>query len=86
MRGLEACAAVTRARHQRVAGLSVPLQALANEKARACLYTYQACVPAHVVLNLTKFPVLQYTSFLPSNPAFSLRLPPGLRRDTYCSE
>ncbi len=52
MRGLEACAAVTRASHQREAGLFVPLQALANEKILTCLDTSQVCVSARVVLTL----------------------------------
>ncbi len=46
---------VMRARHQRVAGLSVPLQELANEKILTYLDTYQACVPARVELTLPSF-------------------------------
>ncbi len=74
--------AVTRARHQCEAGLFVPLQALANEKILTCLDTYQACVPARVVLTLPRACTKIHTSFLPSKAAFSLRLPPGLRRDS----
>ncbi len=44
-----------RARHQREAGLFVPLQALANEKKITCLDTSQACVSAHVVLTIASF-------------------------------
>ncbi len=65
MRGLEACAVVTCARHKREAGLLVKkYRALANEKLLTCLDTSQACVSGRVVLTLASF---QYynTHFLP---------------------
>ncbi len=55
---------MTRAHHQREAGLFVPLQALANEKKLTCLDTSQACVSARVVLTIASF--LYYnTHFVP---------------------
>ncbi len=47
--------AVTRLRHQREAGLFVPLQALANEKKLTCLDTSQAYVSARDVLPIASF-------------------------------
>ncbi len=61
--GLEECAAVTRARHQREADLFVPLQALAIEKILTCLDTSQACVSARVVLTLPR--CMYYNTHLP---------------------
>ncbi len=76
--------ALRSARHQREADLFVQLQALANEKVLTCLDTSQVCVSARVVLTLPSCLCYNtHTTVLSSNPAFSLRLPPGLRRDTY---
>ncbi len=66
--GLEECAAVTRARHQREAGLFVPLQALANEKIPIWTLPRHACPHAlcsHYQVVCTTI----NTSVLFSNPA-----------------
>ncbi len=69
--------AVTRARHQREAGLFVKkYRALANEKKLTSLDTSQACVSARIVLTLARFKYYSDThlSFPLNRPSHSVFL------------
>ncbi len=78
--GLEVCAAVTHACHQREAGLSVdfPSRWPIRKSLPVCTLS-QACVSARDALPHEQLACTEQRAFdLSSNPAFSLRLHPGL--------